>query len=225
VNILAFDTSTSVCSVAIQYKNETQSLHQIAPMQQGQFILPMINQLLNSFSITLSQFDAIAFGCGPGSFTGTRMACSVVQGIAFALNLPVIPISSMAAIAQSIYLERQWPNLFIALDARMNQIYWAIYQVQQEEMVVLGNEVICSPNDVHLSNLPNIMHWHHATWRAAGDGWEKYQNKIIMSLKCQPEQIITTCFPRAEAILALAKRKYERKNWMSVYDAMPVYLR
>lgn len=222
MNILAFDTSSVACSVAIQYKNETKSLHQIAPMQQGQLVLPMIKELLDSFSITLSQLDAIAFGCGPGSFTGIRIASSVAQGIGFALSLPVIPVSSMAAIAEAVYLEKQWPNLFIALDARMNQIYWAIYQVQQEKLTILGNEVICSPQEVHL---PERIDLRHTTWWGVGEGWEKYQNMLIMSLKYQPKLAKTASLPTAEAILILAKRKFEKNDWVSAANAMPIYLR
>src|SRR5690349_9145853 len=127
--ILAFDTSTSACTVALQNGDFVSVRHQLAPKQQAQLILPMINELLSSTSLTANELDAIAYGCGPGSFTGIRIASSVAQGIGFAINKPIIPVSSLAALAQTAFLEQQWTRLLVAVDARMGKIYWANYVI------------------------------------------------------------------------------------------------
>src|SRR5471032_2163673 len=105
MKILAIDTSANACSVALLINNETLSSHKVIPMQQAQLILPMIEELLLTANITLNQLDALAFGCGPGSFTGVRIAASVAQGLAVAHDLPVISVSSLQALAQAAFLQ------------------------------------------------------------------------------------------------------------------------
>ena len=105
MKILAIDTSSNACGVALLCNNEVKALHELAPMQQTQKILPMIDALLGEAKVSLNQLDALAFGCGPGSFTGVRIAVSVMQGLGYAMNLPLIPVSSLAALAQAAYVE------------------------------------------------------------------------------------------------------------------------
>src|SRR5579871_1229278 len=106
--ILAFDTSSQVCSVALLNGETITSSYQIAPMQQAKLILPMIQKIIKAANITLDELDAIAYGCGPGSFTGMRVANSVAQGLGFAKHLPLIRISSLAILAQSALEEQKW---------------------------------------------------------------------------------------------------------------------
>src|SRR5690606_29845388 len=105
MKLLAIDTSAQACSIALQIDDEVKVWHEVVPMQQAQLILPRINQLLQESNLSLNQLDAVAFGCGPGSFTGVRIATSLAQGLGYALNIPLIPISSLAGLAQAAYAE------------------------------------------------------------------------------------------------------------------------
>ena len=219
MKILAFDTSSIACSVAIQKNNNIHCLHEIAPMQQGRRILPMIHSLLDSCSLTLNQLDAIAYGCGPGSFTGIRMANSIVQGLGLVTKLPVISISSLAAIAQAAYIEKQWSHLFVAVDAHSEQIYWAIYSANALGSVELtGQEQICAPEKAALP--PSEMN--QVDWYGVGNGWEKYQLQLS---KFQPKDILPTQLPTAQALLILAKKKFELGDFGHAANANPMYLR
>ena len=124
MKILAIETSSHACSVALLNEDKVKISHIISPMQQAKLILPMIDELLKSSALTLNDLDAIAYGCGPGGFTGVRIAASVAQGLGFAVKLPIIPISSLAVMAEAAFLERQWRKLLVAVDARADQIYW-----------------------------------------------------------------------------------------------------
>ncbi len=218
MKILAFDTSSRACSVALQYNDEIKLLHDVVPMQQAKLILPMIQQLLDAFSLTLNQLDAIAYGCGPGSFTGMRIGNSVAQGIGLAANLPILRISSLAAIAQAAFMERQWKTLLVALDARMEQVYWARYEVNAAGLAELADkEVLCVPEAVPVP--PSH------TWYGVGDGWEKYEDKITTRLGFPLQAIHSAQLPTANALLALAKVKWEQGSWVRAAEAVPTYLR
>ena len=115
MKILAFDTSTSACSIALLNHEQITSFHEIAPMQHTKIILPQIKQLLLNAKLELNQLDAIAYGCGPGSFTGIRIANSIAQALAFAQDKPLIQISSLAVLAQSAYATQGWENVWVCL--------------------------------------------------------------------------------------------------------------
>src|SRR5690348_12267838 len=133
MKLLALDTSSIACSVALLLDGDVHYLHKIAPMQQAKLILSMIEELLKTHSLKVNHLDAIAYGCGPGSFTGLRIACSVAQAFGLAADKPLIPISSLAALAQATYIEHQEKKVLAAIDARMDQIYWAAYELQNEQ--------------------------------------------------------------------------------------------
>jgi tRNA threonylcarbamoyladenosine biosynthesis protein TsaB len=219
MNILAFDTSTTACTVAIQTTdgNVIES-HQVAPMQQARLILPVIQDLLKSAGITISQLDAIAYGCGPGSFTGIRIASSVAQGIAFAANIPVVQISSLAALAQTAYTENQLNKILVAVDARMDEIYWASYVVNSHGLVdLIGQEQLCQPQAIALPE--------GSEWNGVGDGWLKYEDILVTTLGFKPERIDTTTLPTAKSLLQLAKIKLNQGECLAAAAALPVYLR
>jgi len=132
LKILAVDTSTHACSAALLLSNNIIQRFTVAAGQHTTFILPMINELLEEANIDLQQLDAIAFGVGPGSFTGVRLAASIVQGLALANNTPIIKISTLRALAQEIFEKLGDTKLFIALDARMEEVYWGEYQIDSD---------------------------------------------------------------------------------------------
>lgn len=218
MKILAFDTSSTACSVAIQQGDTLSCLHKIAPMQQTSLILPMIQEILTAASLTLTELDAIAYGCGPGSFTGIRIACSVAQGLGFAAQKPLIPISSLAALAQAALMERAYERVLVAVDARMGQLYWAMYEKNlQEHMQLTGEELLCKTNEICLPDNKN--------WCGVGDAWGIYQNQLVEKLGFTPSPIDCAQLPTAQALLQLARIPFEKDNWVSASAAIPVYLR
>lgn len=210
---LAIETSSIACSVALAIDDEIFALHRIAPQQQSQMILPMIDELLTSKNIALNQLDALAFGCGPGSFTGVRIATSVTQGLAYALNLPVIPISSLAALAQTAYQEKGYEKLLVAVDARIQEVYWGAYEVNHKGLVMLhGNEHVSRPEEIVMLN---------NSWAGIGNAWEVYKDDIIQ----KPITLYSSGLPTAFGVAQLAKEKYHQQSWLNAADVHPTYLR
>ena len=216
LKILAFDTSSSTCSVAIQDGDFIQSLDKQLPMQQAKFILPMIHELLESTSIKLQELNAIAFGAGPGSFTGIRIASSVAQGLGLATGLPLISVSSLAALAQTAYLNYQYEKSVVAVDARTNQVYFAAYQANNGAHVeLIGREELRSIDQV---SLPNENDWY-----GIGDGWHNYSEGLTDQAKGL-KAIYSSISLTARAILMLARVKIDKGEWASALDAHPCYL-
>lgn len=214
MKLLAIDTSSTACSVALFCNNELTLKHEIAPMQQAQTILPLIDLIVREANISLKQLDALAFGAGPGSFTGVRIAVSVMQGIGYAMDLPLISVSSLAALAQAAYSDLGWKKLLVGIDARIQEVYWGAYQVNPEGLVELvGKEMVCPPEGVLL---PEGSDWH-----GVGNAWEVYSGQLAF----QPLEIDATRLPIASGIMALAKDKFKRKEWVRAEEALPVYLR
>jgi tRNA threonylcarbamoyladenosine biosynthesis protein TsaB len=212
MNLLAIETSSTALSIAVQQNDSIQSLHVSAPMQQAQLILSSIEKLIKNTE--LKQLDAIAFGCGPGSFTGVRIATSVAQGLGFAANVPLIPISSLAALAQTAYQQKGWKRILTAVDARIHEVYWAAYQIASNGLAELkGLEKISRPEDI----LPPD----NEEWSGVGNAWEVYSAQI----KYQTDKKDEICLATAEALLVLARAKFEQGDLISPGQAMPTYLR
>jgi tRNA threonylcarbamoyladenosine biosynthesis protein TsaB len=219
MKLLAFDTSATACSVALLKDNEVSFSHQVAPMKQAKLILPAIDELLQNHALELNDLDAIAYGAGPGSFTGIRIAASVAQGLGFAAKKPLIAISSLAAMAQAAFMERQWEDVLVAVDARMDHIYWAQYKVNSSACVELQGEEHRLPPE--WASMPHD----EAEWYGVGDGWAKYKDKLMNRLKPQLSTIYACQLPTAKAILELAKPKLAKGEFLSIFEALPVYLR
>lgn len=220
MKILAFDTSSTACSVAVLYNDEVRLYHKLASMKQAEWILPVIQSLLNDYAIKLTELDAIAFGQGPGSsFTGIRIASCVAQGLSYAAGLPVIAISSMAALAQTAYLENKWTNLLVAIDARMQKIYWAEYRVQEQAVSLLNKESMIDPMQIPPATCLRQGYY------GIGDGWAKYRDKIINCLNIEPIAINEMLVPTAEAVAKLARVKLLNGEVLASYKALPSYLR
>jgi tRNA threonylcarbamoyladenosine biosynthesis protein TsaB len=135
-HILAIDTSTDACSVGLYSSpNQLQEYFDICPAQHTERVLSQINHLLKSADLTLSQLDAIAFGQGPGSFTGVRIASSVAQALGFGLQKPLLPISTLRAIAQGAFVEQGYRQVVAMLDARLGAVYWGLYRLNADEIM------------------------------------------------------------------------------------------
>ncbi|RBL65802.1 tRNA (adenosine(37)-N6)-threonylcarbamoyltransferase complex dimerization subunit type 1 TsaB, partial [Pseudomonas sp. MWU13-2625] len=138
--MLALDTATEACSVALLHDGKVTSHYEVIPRLHAQKLLPMIQELLANAGVTLQQVEAIAFGRGPGAFTGVRIAIGVVQGLAFALERPVLPVSNLAVLAQRALREHGATQVASAIDARMVEVYWGCYQEVAGEMGLVGAE-------------------------------------------------------------------------------------
>ncbi len=242
-NILTLECSTSTCSVALQIKEHCTSLIEHTPQTHSQKILPMIDQLLAEQALTIKQLDAIAFGRGPGSFTGLRIAASITQGLAFAADLPVIAVSSLATLAQSSVDEILKSTtqklsgsdyILAVLDARIDEIYGAWFQCDEHgAMVACSDEFLLSPELVafpqHLTALatPNSG----ARWFAVGSGcaygaadFAKGSGKTL-TLLSQCNAAFPRIEPDAKSMLILANAAWQRGEYVSAEQALPIYLR
>lgn len=143
--LLALDTATEACSVALLHDGKVTSHYEVIPRLHAQKLLPMIKQLLEDAGTTLAAVDAIAFGRGPGAFTGVRITIGVVQGLAFALERPVLPVSNLAVLAQRALREHGASQVAAAIDARMDEVYWGCYRETAGEMRLVGAEAVLAP--------------------------------------------------------------------------------
>jgi tRNA threonylcarbamoyladenosine biosynthesis protein TsaB len=223
MNILAIDTATEACSAALTINGELRSSYQLAPREHSALILKMIDGLLSEANLSVSQLDAIAFGCGPGSFMGLRIAAGVVQGIAFAHDIPVIPVSTLKAIAQRAFEQTKNKHILTAIDARMDEVYWAVYSLNKGRWQLDGSEQVISPDNIHLAE---ILAQQDKTWVGAGTGWGRYKDRLLLTANCQlPTIFLPDCLPSAEVIAKLAVNEFNVGNTLSAAEAIPVYLR
>jgi len=215
MKILAIDTATEACSVALLANGTTQEIFEIIPRQHTERVLPMVDNLLKSSGTSLSQLDAIAFNAGPGSFTGVRVGTSVAQGLAFSQNLPVIPVSSLAALAQLAFREQNKICVLSVIDARMNEVYWAGYQLSDGIMTLSGEEKV-SP----VANIDVAGKWH-----CQGSGWDTFDAELNQSSSVNITSFTEGCFPHAQDIAILAAELYKQEKTVKAEDAIPSYIR
>ncbi len=219
LNILALETSTQACSAALLCNGEILQRYQVAPRGHGDLILPMIDELMSEAGLSPSQLSAVAFGRGPGAFTGVRIATSVAQGIAFAADLPVVPVSSLAALAQAGFRHKGYQAMLCAVDARMGEIYWGAYQIEQGVVSLLSGEHVCRPE---LAPQPSEV---VEQWHGMGNGWEEYAESLADRFSLQLEADDMAWLARAEEVAVLAQHAVEHGQTVSAEQAMPVYLR
>lgn len=214
MKILALETSTEYCSAALSHDDTIIAKDTLAGQKHSEILLVMIQELLAEAELTLRQIDGIAFGAGPGSFTGLRIACGVAQGLGFAAKLPVVGISTLEALAQKISA----PETIVALDARMGEIYHAAYQKTSEHhWEVISPPVLCSPDSPPA--LPN------GNWVAGGSGFDVYRDKLSAIYRENIQQIYCGLHPQAVEIAQLARYKLSKNSNSDPANATPVYLR
>ncbi len=213
--LLALDTATEACSVALLHNGQVFSRYAVIPRLHAQSILPMISEVLAEAGIAKTDLDAIAFGRGPGAFTGLRIAVGVVQGLAFALERPVLPVSNLAAIAQRAYREQGAEQIAVAIDARMDEVYWGCYTVVDGEVRLQGIEAVLPPERAELPRTAQ------GEWFAAGTGWQAYAERIAVPVYGRDEQLL----PDAQDVLTLARGMWQRGEAITAQEAQPIYLR
>ena len=219
MKLLAIETATDACSAALSIDGEIIERFEIAPRAHTELILPMVDALMVESGLRISQIDAMAFGRGPGAFTGVRIAVGVTQGIAFAADLSVVPVSTLAALAQGVNAgEGLAERVLVALDARMDEVYWGAYQRNGAGLMELvGLECVSAPNEVPLPTGKG--------WVGAGIGWTAYDDR----LPAHCEGLVSTwdgaVFPRARDVALLGVAGCLAGQSVSAEQALPVYLR
>ncbi len=212
--LLALDTATEACSVALLHEDRVFAHHEVIPRLHAQRLLPMVQGLLGEAGIALSAVDAIAFGRGPGAFTGVRIAVGVVQGLAFALERPVLPVSNLALLAQRAHRERGVAQVAAAIDARMDEVYWGCYRLEAGEMRLCGAEAVLPPERVELPRAEA------GDWFGAGTGWGHAARMPVSVAACD-----ASLLPDARDLLTLAGFAWRRGEAVPAEQAQPVYLR
>ncbi|KEY57968.1 tRNA (adenosine(37)-N6)-threonylcarbamoyltransferase complex dimerization subunit type 1 TsaB [Serratia sp. DD3] len=217
--ILAIDTATEACSVAIWDHGETHALFELCAREHTQRILPMVQQLLASCGLTLSQLDALAFGRGPGSFTGVRIGIGIAQGLALGADLPMLGISTLQTLAQGAWRMTGSQRVLAAIDARMGEVYWGAFERQQEGgWLESEGEAVLSPPQA-LERAQRLQ----GAWSHAGTGWEAYPDLVAGTLLTLSDG--KTLLPQAEDMLPLALMAWQQGLAVPVEQSEPTYLR
>ena len=218
MKILAIETATEACSAALLVDGRTIERHRLAPREHNRLILPMVESVLAEAGLAVQQLDALVFGRGPGSFTGVRIAAGVVQGIAFGADLPVVPVSTLAALAEDALAETGMGRAYACIDARMGEVYWGVYgrgvrgyaELLGEE-AVLPAELVVFPED--------------SGGVGIGSGWSTYGAALRERLGRRALAVLADRFPRAGTIARLGAEAFRQGVSLAPEQALPVYIR
>jgi tRNA threonylcarbamoyladenosine biosynthesis protein TsaB len=216
VKLLAIETATDRCSVAVQFGEGLAERVTDAPRSHAEQVLKMVRDCLEESGLELAALDALVFGRGPGSFTGVRIATGVIQGLALGAGLPVVPVSTLAGYAAAVRRVLGAHRVAVAVDARMGECYWACYEVLASGATrLVGEECIAAPGEITPPPGPG--------WVGSGSGWAAYP-ELAAAL---PDITVAgdTILPLARDLLPSALAAFERGESVSAEQALPVYLR
>jgi tRNA threonylcarbamoyladenosine biosynthesis protein TsaB len=213
VKILALDTSTEYCSVALWRDGAVDSRDERAGQRHSQQLLPMVDELLAHHGLAVKDLDGIAFGQGPGSFTGLRIACGVTQGLAFGAGLPVVGVGTLLALAEGARAERA----VCCIDARMGELYHAAYAREGAGWIAVHEPALCSPADAPA--LPG------GEWTGCGSGFGAHEAVLRKIYAGRLSAIMPDAFPHAKDIARLAVPEFEAGRAQAPELAVPLYIR
>ena len=214
MKLLALDTSTEYLSLALLLDGKVISRGLLAGQTHSQRILPLLRELLNEAGVELNDLDGVAFGAGPGSFTGLRIGCGVAQGLAFGADLPVIGVSTLLALAEDV---SDADKVVACLDARMGEVYYAAY-----EKTATGWEEVVAPGLYAPTDVPMIP---GTGWTAAGSGWRAYGAALDQIYAEHVNHRLPDVFPQAAAIARLAQPGFVAGLGRPASEAAPIYIR
>jgi tRNA threonylcarbamoyladenosine biosynthesis protein TsaB len=222
MNLLAIETSTEYCSVALLRGEALSERSELAPRRHAELVLPMAESLLAEAGLRRAQLDGIAVGRGPGAFTGVRLAISVAQGLAFALNLPVVAVSSLAALAMQAPRDAQ--ATLAVMDARMGEVYACAFQKGTE---AINADVNCLRPlfEERVTRAEDLVLPDAASWNVIGSGWDAYRDALRACLPGEPAWAKGDAFPQARDVARLALPQFEAGEALPPEHALPVYLR
>ena len=216
MRLLALDTSTEACSVALLLDGDLRLRFVITERGHAELVLPMVDGLLEEAGITLSDLDGLAFGRGPGAFTGLRIASGVAQGLALGADLPVAPISSLAAVAEQVPVE-VGQAVLVCNDARMGEVYWGTYRREADGSVTsIASEAVSAPDQVG-EGAPPARH-------AAGNALPRYP-ALAERLVTAGLRLHQAVYPRADAVARLGALALAAGLGVPAEQALPVYVR
>ncbi|MFL9608587.1 tRNA (adenosine(37)-N6)-threonylcarbamoyltransferase complex dimerization subunit type 1 TsaB [Methylobacillus sp. Pita2] len=219
MKLLALDTSTEYLSLALLLDGRLAERELLAGQSHSQRILPLLRELLDEAGVGLRDLDGIAFGAGPGSFTGLRIGCGVAQGLAFGAGLPVIGVSTLLALAE----DAQGAGRVVAcLDARMGEVYHAVYEKTTAEKTAAGWQEVIAPGLYAPNAVPAIE---GEGWIGIGSGWKAYAQALEQRYGPQLAQCLPQAYPRAAAIARLALPGFEAGLGRPASEAAPIYIR
>lgn len=219
MNLLALDTSSNACSVALQIGEKIEVAHVVKPREHTAILVPMIETILRDAGMELADLDGIVLGNGPGSFIGMRIAASVAQGMAFGAGLKIVPVSSLAAIAAETFSEHEGPRVLVAQDAHMNEVYLVSFVRDKEGLPVAEGEVRLHKvterlgSDIDENNL-----------LAAGAGWQRYPELLEINEQVRKGQV-DILYPNARFLLGLGGRDWIAGGAISPHEVVPEYVR
>jgi len=216
--ILALETATAACSAALLIGNKIHQKLTIAPQQHSDLILGFIETLLQESNLALSDVDVIAFGCGPGSFMGVRLAVGIAQGLAYSVDCPVVPVSTLRGLAHSAF--EKSGNTFIVpgWDARLQAIYWGAYTIDAQH---IPQSVIPDQLQDPADTVIEVDH----PWIAAGNAWSIYSEQLPLQLQQKITILSEIIYPEAASIARIAAVLYKNGEYLPPDQATPVYLR
>jgi tRNA threonylcarbamoyladenosine biosynthesis protein TsaB len=213
MKILALDASTEYCSVALWRDGDVDARDALAGQRHSELLLPMVDGLLGRHGVRVKDLDGIAFGEGPGSFTGLRIACGVTQGLAFGAGLRVVGVSTLLAMAEAARAERA----VCCLDARMGEIYHGAFARAGAAWETVHGPGLCAPVDA--PELPG------GSWAGCGSGFAAHEVALRRRYREQLSAIMPDVVPHAREVARLAVREFEQGRAVPAEQAAPVYLR
>lgn len=217
MKLLAIDASTEACSAALCLEQQTFARYEVAPRGHAQRLLVMVDEVLAEAGVKLSGLDGLVFDRGPGSFTGVRISTSVCQGLAFGAQLPVVAISSLAAIAQGVLREKGENKVLSVIDARMGEVYAGWFRAENGIMKPVKDEWIGKAEQISTPDTES--------WFGAGSGWQTYRGSLSQFLSAPPSGIDAERLPQAEDLLTLAIPYFQSGQTLLPEQALPTYLR
>lgn len=217
MKFLALDTAASRCSVALLLDGALMEVDAPAERVQAESVLPMVEKLLTEAGIPLRRLDAVAFGRGPGAFTGLRVAAAVAQGLAYGAGLPVVPVSNLAALALAAHRRHAAAQVVACLDARLQEVYWAAFSTAPGALIEpLTAEALCPPGEV----VPPPS----GPWFGAGSGWSAY-GEALKARVSGLEGVDAALSATAGDVARLAAEAFKQGVALPPEQAVPVYLR
>lgn len=213
MKLLALDTSTEFLSLALWHDGDVRVREMRAGQKHSELILPLLRELLDEVGWQLADLDGIAFGEGPGSFTGLRIGCGVAQGLAYGAGLPVVGVCTLEALAQQADQEK----IIACLDARMNEVYHAVYVRENDAWQAVIDPGLYAPLDV-----PKVE---GTGWCGIGSGWDQFGDAMNQVYAGQFAQTIEGAFPLARHMAELAAPRLARGEGRPAHEAAPLYIR
>jgi tRNA threonylcarbamoyladenosine biosynthesis protein TsaB len=213
MRILALDTSTEYCSVALWQDGAVVERCELVGQKHSELLIAMLDALLKDAGFRIKDMDGIAFGKGPGSFTGVRIACGATQGLALGANLPVVGVSTLQALAEASGKSR----VIAALDARMNEIYHAAYEKRDEVWNTVCEPSLCKPEAA-----PQVP---GENWFGVGSGFAAHGAALQTRYDGQLQGVDGAAIPQAAAIAALGAAQFVLGHGVDAAEALPLYLR